>query len=87
MIIKSSGIPNASRPDRRAMSNSGRPEVTTRGIKTGLMTPIINIAAPEINLPFGSLFPDNSLPDVGSVFIVASKNPTALPAVRISLNF
>ena len=53
MIIKSSGIPNASRPDKMAMSHSGRPEVKTRGINTGLRTPIININAPEINLPFG----------------------------------
>ena len=87
MIIKSSGIPNASKPDRRAMSHSGRPEVKTRGIKTGLIIPIINIAAPEINLPFGGLMSVGSVSVVGFIFIVASKYRAALPAGRISLNY
>jgi len=56
MIINSSGIPNASNPDNTDLKPVDKPDDKTRGIKSGVKNPAINMMVPQ-----NSLFPGGFL--------------------------
>jgi hypothetical protein len=55
MIIKISGMPNASKPESIFLYETGKSEPITRGINKGLINPTISMILPNISFVFGIL--------------------------------
>ena len=56
IIIKSSGIPKANRPDNTVLIPEDNPDERTSGMNKGLRKPDIKTAAPQIKRFFGGFF-------------------------------